>query len=166
MFKNFYLGLHVINNLQHRSCKPLDERVREASIANSRPCRMSHPRIKYTLSCMNGNCTNRLGEYLVLIVTTVSPKTSWQTMMSVLKGHVHTLFAKLCLFLLIEMTLRFLLDLVECKVTLYLTLNIPCLSAGTSQRYCTWRKIKGDLKDLDLFQNKVNVKVTACIYAL
>ena len=80
-------------------------------------------------------------------------------MMSVLKGHVDTLFANLCLFLLIEMTLSFLLNLVEWKVTLYLTLNIPCLSAETSQRYCTLRKIKGDLKDLDLFQNKVNAYI-------
>ena len=65
------------------------------------------------------------------------------TLMSVRQGYVHTLFANLCLFLLIEMILSFLL-----------TLNIQCLCAKTSQRYFLW-KIKRDLKELELFQNKV-----------
>ena len=75
---------------------------------------------------MNDNCTNRLGEYFVFDCLQMGNF----IMVSVPKGHVHFLFANLRLFLLIEMTFSFLLNLVACKVTLYLTI----LSAETLQR--------------------------------
>ena len=39
------------------------------------------------------------------------------TLMSLLKGHVHTLFANLCMFLLSDMTVSFLLNLKHHKGT-------------------------------------------------